>query len=130
MKNTKYSSQVSWVKRMDQIIPRDCLQPFLPLFYYYINMNNLSTIFFTVLSAFHMMNIEDLGELGHSVLESSEMLFFLYPFSHLINFIKSSYLGCSHLCSHSSRSSKLFLQLKYLQILPRDVGTFSHRRYM
>lgn len=82
-----HSSQLSWVKRMDQMIPKDPFQTFFPLFYQSINMNKLWTIFFTVLSTLHMTNVDGLDESGSSVLEPPEMLFFLYSFLHIIHVI-------------------------------------------
>lgn len=71
---------------MYQTIPRDPFQPFFPSFYQSINKNKLWTIF-TVLPTLHMINGGGLDESGSSVLESPELLFFLFPFLHIINVI-------------------------------------------
>ena len=128
---TIHSSQQSWVKKMDHMIPRDPFQPFFPLFCQPINMNKLWTIF-TVLSTLHMTNGDGLDESVSSVLESPEMLFFLYPSLHIINVIQKSVsrmLPFKHsFVSHSSTSSSLSLHMKCLQVLLCGVGSFTHRR--
>jgi len=62
------------------------------------------------------------------------MLFFLYPFLHIINvtkiFISRLFPSEHSLVFHSSGSSSLSLCLKYLQVLLYAVGSFTHGRYI